>query len=85
MNFAILYCNANPTLSYNDDWLEAFLEYAPGSVAFNLMQLSFRETIKLLRSFNYLYCYIQQILTVLRYHFIYDTYSKHESQKFYFL
>jgi len=56
MKLAIIYSNYTNTLSYNDDWLDAFLKFSDASLnikAFNSLELGTIESLKILYEYDY--------------------------------
>ena len=56
MKFAIIYSNHTSTLSYNDDWLEAFLNINDSSIyvkSYNYKNLTFLAAQKILFEYDY--------------------------------
>lgn len=54
MKFAVIYSNHTKTLSYNDDWLEAFLDSNLDIDKYNTQTMSFLDNIKLLFNYDYI-------------------------------
>jgi len=54
MKFAILYSNHTKTLSYNDDWLDAFLDSDLNIDQYNTHAMSIMDNIKLLFKYDYI-------------------------------
>lgn len=57
MQIAIFYHNSSSTLSYNDDWIDAFTKFYDSSLkikAYDITRIDFREWLNLVRTYDLL-------------------------------